>query len=109
MRRLLGVAVILALTAAFMVWVWPTPYRALAAVHLPDDVFAARQHRLTGEVELLTPIGWHRLKRPAAVIRHPSSGIDSARGPDPLAAYRPDWRGAMPTFDSAALRLNIAR
>jgi len=98
---------------AFGWWVWPTRYRSLPLTRPPSRVLAARQDRLTGEVDLLTATGWHRLGRsraPASTrmdsTEHPSTRMDSTEY-DPLDGYRPDWRGYIPAKDTV-LRLNVA-
>lgn len=79
-----GLAVIL--FAAFAYSVWPTPYRPIALSRTIPRVLAAREHRVTGRVELLTREGW-RGAAPARMIDRMSD-----RSSDPLAGYTPDWR-----------------
>ena len=49
---------LLALAAAFLYWVWPTPYRH-DHVTVEDGTYPVRIHRVTGRAEMLTPEdGW---------------------------------------------------
>lgn len=70
---LFGAAAMALLTASAL-WIWPTPYRTLTLrATAPQPVLAAREHRLTGQVELLTAHGW----RPAVPPPNPFAGFDS--------------------------------
>ena len=50
---------LMALAAAFFIWVGPTPWR-YTSVSLEDGTFPVRIHRVTGEAQMLTPDdGWY--------------------------------------------------
>lgn len=78
-QRLLtvGAALLLALGAWY---IWPTPYRDFTLragpVVVPQGrVLAARQHRFTREVDVLTRNGWHSLRVTSGL----TTGLDSLR------------------------------
>lgn len=59
-------ALVIALATGLAFWyVWPTPYRPIALQWALPRVMAAREHRFTGRVDVLTPSGWHPLVRTA--------------------------------------------
>lgn len=72
--RIAGLVALALVLAAFGRWVWPTPYRTLTLrASAPRPVLAAREHRLTGQVDLLTAYGW----RPAVAPPNPFAAFDS--------------------------------
>lgn len=79
---------------AFAAWVWPTVYRDVP-VRAPARIYAARQNRLTGTVDVLTAEGWLRLASrgsraiEARTAAHPDTVANVDTGTvDPLAEYR---------------------
>jgi hypothetical protein len=95
--------------AAFLRFVWPTPWRPLpiATAAGQPRILAAREHRWTGRVELLTRIGWVPATPTPGAASPPVSPTmpmgparDTAGRPDtadPLAGYTPDWRTRRPS------------
>jgi hypothetical protein len=47
---------------SFAALVWPTMYRPLELTGGPRTILAARQHRVTGRVDILTLEGWRSLE-----------------------------------------------
>lgn len=71
--------------------VWPTAYRTIPVNPGQPRILAAREHRLTGAVELLTRDGWRPARAAPPPLTRQTAGRDTA---DPLAGYSPDWRTA---------------
>jgi len=90
MQGLTKLCIILILIAAipFAIYVWPTKY-AYDRLKLGEADFPVRMHRLTGDAEQLTPVGWRPLKpgqtdsfgRPAPSPSPSSSGRSTADTP----------------------------
>jgi hypothetical protein len=72
-----------ALVACVAIYVWPTAYRSIAIVPSNPRILAAREHRFTHKVQLLTRAGW-------IDVSALPTGKDTAW--DPLANYSPNWR-----------------
>lgn len=70
------------------VYVWPTPYRAIEIRPTPR-ILAAREHRFTHQVQLLTSEGWRDVS--SALPRDSTRG-NNADTTDPLSTYTPNWR-----------------
>lgn len=82
-RRYVAAALLIAVLAVVAIYVWPTAYRDVPIQPSNPRVFAAREHRFTRQVQLLTRAGWIDVPELAPVK-------DSAW--DPLAGYNPNWR-----------------
>src|SRR5262245_1582146 len=92
MQGLTKLCIVLILIAAipFAIFVWPTKY-AYDRLKLGEADFPVRIHRLTGDAEQLTPVGWRPLKqgqtdsfgRPAPAPSPSSSGRSTATTPTP--------------------------
>lgn len=62
MKRFRPAAVLIAV-AAFMWWIWPTPWQVVPWADPDAKVFAVRVHRLSGRVQVLSPLrGWIALR-----------------------------------------------
>lgn len=57
-----SVAIVAALLGLFAVFVWPTAWRDRTFVEFANGPHTGRQHRFTGEVQVLCLDGWHTLK-----------------------------------------------
>lgn len=57
-----------ALLTAFAVFVWPTMYRPIPLSAPGLRLLAARENRVTGQVELLTRQGWARVPPPVDAL-----------------------------------------
>jgi hypothetical protein len=70
-RKIVAI-VALILLAFFAAFVWPTIYRYDQATFVGNQKALVRTNRFTGNSQVMTPYGWHRMEQRANARRAPA-------------------------------------